>query len=260
MQIDFDIDTRDLNQLAVRVSRIKDRFEDTLSRSMNYAAYDAQKKLRKLTPDYVDQPTPWTQKATFVEPSTSATLAVRLGFKDTAVKGTPAAQYLQPMVAGQRRPLKGSERALQSMGALRSYEYIVPAEARPRGGVPPLKLNQFGNVPGPQMVKILSRLKALEFGSASTSRRSRRKGAQQDYFIGEPGGLPRGIYARVGPKPSGSGRGRPVTSNLSRGFHTVFNITRQPRYRSSFPVRDIVRTEFSARFPSIFERLVFGRT
>jgi hypothetical protein len=90
------------------------------------------------------------------------------------------------------------------------------------------------------MAQVLSQLRG--FGEQGYTA-NRKAGTASNYFIGEPGGLPRGIYARVGPK--------------KRGFHTAFYITRQPRYDATFPVRDILQRKFSQRFPSIFERLVF---
>jgi hypothetical protein len=158
------------------------------------------------------------------------------------------------MVGGGRRSEKRSEAAMQAKGVLRAGEYIVPAESRPNGGVYPLKLNQYGNVPGPAMVRILSRIGGLREQGAtqnvSGARRSQRKRRESDFFVGTPGGLPRGIYARVGPRPRNGGP--------PRGFHTIFHITRQPRYEPQFPVRDILAKKFSEKFPSIFERLVFA--
>ena len=85
-----------------------------------------------------------------------------------------------------------------------------------------------------------------------------------DYFIGRPGGLPLGIYARLGKKPKGTGGpgslkgGRPVTSNLPRGFHTVFYVTRQPLYMAKFPVPKILdntyRNTFGPNLRSALER------
>lgn len=237
----FTVDTSGLSKAAVFFSNLKDRLPSNMAKAMTYAAYDAQKKLRRETPRFVDRPTPWTDRSTFVKPATPQSLAVRLGFKDEAVKGTPAAKYLDPMVAGRPRPLKSSERQLQAAGILRPGEYIIPT------GVTPLRLNRYGNLPGSTYTQVLSRLRALgEQGytaNRSDSARSSAKRRQRDYFVGTPGGLPRGIYARVG-------KGQ-------RGFHTVFYITKQPRYTQQFPVRNILQDEFGRRFPSIFERLAF---
>jgi hypothetical protein len=263
VKIDFKIDVSQLDQLAAFTSAVRGNLEKDLARAITLAAYDARDHLKGVTPRYVDRPTKWTVNAVFVEPAKPGKLSARFGFKDTAVKGTPAAKYLQPMVGGGRRPLKPSERQLQGSGVLRGYEYMTPAD------VHPLKLNGYGNISGPTYVQVLSRLRGFSSeGSTqnvSGSKRSQRKRSARDYFLGAPGQLPRGIQARLGPMPKGTGGigspkgGRPITSNLPRGFHTVFYITRQPRYQATFPVRQILSQEFSRKFPGIFERLVFKR-
>jgi hypothetical protein len=241
MDIAFTVDTSELNKVARRLSRLRENFPETLAKSMTYAAYDAQKELKKQTPAFVDNPTNWTTNSTFVQKASPSDLSVRLGFKDYASKGTAAAKYLEPMVAGKPRPAKSAERQLQRRGLLRSSEYLVPT------GVTPLRLNSYGNLPGSTYTQVLSRIGGLgEQGytaNRSGSARSTAKRRQRDYFIGQPAGLPRAIYARLG-------RGQ-------RGFHTAFYITEQPKYEQKFPVRSIVQAKFNTRFPSIFERIVF---
>jgi hypothetical protein len=250
MNIRFDVDTTQLNRLAVSIATMRNRFPEFTAKAMTFAAYDARKQIQRETsnPNFIDNPTTWTRNSTFVKPASPANLIVSLGFKDEAVKGTPAAKYLQPMVAGEARPQKSFEKQLYRSGLLRPGEYTVPT------GVYPLKLNRYGNIPGPTYVQVLSRLRALGeqgyTGNVSGSRRSQAKRSNRDFFIGTPGGLPRGIYARVGRKSK--------TTGIPTGFHTVFYITKQPRYQRQFPVQDIAQQEFSKRFPSIFERLVFS--
>ena len=261
MKIDFIVDTSQLDKLARFTSAVRGNLDKDTAKAMTLAAYDSRDHLKAVTPRYVDRPTKWTTNAVFVQPAKPGDLTARFGFKDTAFKGTPAAKYLQPIVAGQPRALKRSERALQFTGVLRGYEYITPAD------VHPLELDDYGNLAGATYTQVLSRLGGLleqgSLGNVSGARRSQRKRRESDYFVGEPGGRPRGIYARVGPKPQGIGGkgsergGRPVTSNLPRGFHTVFYITRQPRYQATFPVQQILSKKFAEKFPSIFERLVF---
>lgn len=247
MRIDFVVDTSQLDKLARFTSSVRGNLDKDTAKAITLAAYDSRDYLKTQTPRYVNNPTKWTVNAVFVEPAKPGNLTARFGFKDVAVKGTPAAKYLQPMVGGGVRQQKRSERALQATGVLRGYEYIVPAN------VYPLTLNTYGNLSGAAYTQVISRLKGFtEQGATqnvSGSRRSQRKRRQSDYFVGTPGGLPRGIYARVGSRPKNGG--------MARGFHTVFYITRQPRYEQRFPVRDILSKKFNEKFPSIFERLVF---
>lgn len=247
--IDIKVDTKQLNEMARFVANVTNKMPEKLAASMTFAAFDAQNHLKAKTPSFVDNPTKWTTNSTFVRRASPNKLAVTIGFKDWASKGTPAAKFLQPMVAGEPRGPKRFERALQRRGLLRSNEYVVPAD------VYPLQLNSFGNLTGATYTQILSRLSALGGagmgydGNRSGSRRSRAARRKNDYFLGQPGGLPRGIYARVGTRPDGGG--------APRGFHTVFYITSQPQYDKQFPVADIINSKFNERFPSIFERLVF---
>ena len=247
MKLDFVIDTSQLDKLARFTSAVRGNLDKDTAKAMTLAAYDSRDYLKSVTPRYVDRPTKWTTNSVFVKPAKPGDLTARFGFKDTAVKGTPAAKYLQPMAGGGSRPQKRSERSLQATGVLRGYEYITPAN------VYPLTLNAYGNLSASTYTQVLSRLKGLrEQGvtqNVSGSQRSQRKRRQSDYFVGTPGGLPRGIYARVGQRPRNGG--------LARGFHTVFYITRQPRYEQRFPVQQILSQKFAQKFPSIFERLVF---
>jgi hypothetical protein len=198
-------------------------------------------------------PTPFTRNSTFVKFASPRKLESSVGFKDFASKGTPAAKYLQPIVAGEPRRAKRSEISLRRAGILRPGEFIVPT------GVHPLRLNQYGNLSGATYTQVLSRLRALGesgySGNVSQAGRSQRKRSARDYFVGQPGGLPRGIYARVGRKPSGKGGkgsktgGRPTTTRLPSGFHTVFYITRQPNYQVTFPVDKILVNTYRNNFP-----------
>lgn len=242
MNISFSADTSELNQQAVRLATITNRLPSALARSMTYAARDAEKELKRQTPQFVDRPTRWTMNSTFIKPATPERLEVRLGFKDWASKGTPAVQYLQPMVAGEPRGAKRFERQLQRSGLIRAGEYLVPT------GVSPLRLNQFGNLTASSYTQVISRIGG--FGqqgytaNRSGSGRSTSKRRQRDFFIGAPGPYDRAIYARVGTK--------------QRGFVPVFSITSRPQYDRRFPVRSILESTFSSRFPSIFERIVFS--
>jgi len=225
-----------------------------IAKGMTESAKKAQVALKAQTPRYVRNPVPFTMNSTFVRFASPKNLEAWVGFKYNAPKGTPAAKYLQPMVGGGVRRPKSSERQLQNAGLIRPGQFIVPT------GVTPLKLNQYGNLTGGTYTQVLSRLKALGeqgySGNVSGASSSQGKRSARDYFIGAPGGLPRGIQARVGRKPKGTGGrgsakgGRPVTSNLPRGFHTVFYITRQPTYTGKFPVQAILRNTFNNNFGS----------
>ncbi len=175
--------------------------------------------------------------------------------KEGGAKNSPA-WYLFPNIRGGGRPTKTSEDRLRRKYPSFRGKYIVPT------GAYPVKLNSKGNVSGGggKYVTVLSRLKAFnEAGfkaNVSKSKRSSKKRTKEDYFLGAPGAGgysgygDLGIQARVGSRPKGNpgGRGRPVTSNLPRGFHTVFYITEQPQYDARFNLPKIVWHSFSNNY------------
>lgn len=266
MNIRFDVDTTQLNRLAVSIATMRNRFSDFTAKAMTYAAYDSQRRLRDETPKYISNPTRWTLNSTFVRKATPADLTVSIGFKDgyysgNAPAGVPTARYLQPIVAGGRRSQKSSEVQLSRFSAAFQNRVLIPTNKDP------LPLNTFGNITGGKYKQVLSRIGAFTAeGSnqnASGSTRSRRRRSQSDYFISWRTGAPIAIHARVGDKPKGTGGkgsprgGRPITSNLPRGRVPVFIVGRSPTYTPQFPVERIVTNRFAQRFPSVFERLVF---
>jgi hypothetical protein len=209
-----------------------------IAKAMTESAKKSQVALKAQTPRYVDRPTAFTMNSTFVRYASPKNLEAWVGFKEFASKGTPAAKYLQAMAGGGVRRQKSSERQLVASGVLPAGSFIVPT------GVTPLKLNAYGNLSGSTYTQVLSRLKALGqqgyTGNVSGSQRSQSKRSQRDYFVGRPAGLPLGIYARLGKRPKGGG--------LPRGFHTVFYVTRQPRYEATFPIQKILDNTYRNTF------------
>lgn len=235
-----------------RTQAVQKQMAFAVALAMTASAKKAQAALKKQIPRYVKNPTKWTLNSTFVKFATKQNLTASVGFKDYSSSGTPAGRYLNYMAAGGARRPKSTELQLQRSGVLRSGRFIVPT------GVTPLKLNRYGNLTGGTYTQVLSRLKALGqqgyTGNVSSSRRSQSKRSSRDYFVGRPGNFPLGIQARVGRRPKGTGGigsekgGRPVTSNLPRGFHTVFYVTNAPIYRPTFPIEKILKSTFANTF------------
>lgn len=258
-QLTISIDS-DLPRLLAYTNAVSRSMRPLVAQAMTHGSRRAERAIKAQAPRYIDRPTRWTMNSIFVKPATPTRLETAVGFKDYAVKGTPAAKYLEPMVSGRRRGPKGSENLLRRTQVIPPGSFITPT------GVKPLLLNQYGNISGAKMVQVLSRLSSLrEAGytaNVSKSRRSQSKRAQSDYFTGQPGSLPYGIYARLGKKPKGTGGpggtgGRAVTSNLPRGFHTVFNVVRQaPKYEPTFPADKILERTFASTYSSKLARLL----
>ena len=233
--ITLSVDTRSLDKMAKELANYKGTTRKHLSGAMNLAAKDAKDHLVNVTPRYVNNPTRWTLNSTFVKQSNSQNLEVVLGFKDYAVKGTAAADYLRPLIKGGPRQRKGGENLISGIAGAR---YMVPT------GVTPAKFNQYGNISTGMYQKIYSDLRVQRDSGVTSNRRTRKRteynrdskgrfspGITKDktrFFVGNPDNRGFGIYARVGRNKS--------------GFHTIFTLhTRAPQYKARFPVSDILQ-------------------
>ncbi|ORL68517.1 hypothetical protein B7H19_15595 [Pseudomonas putida] len=130
----------------------------------------------------LDRPTPTTMRSLFARPATKSRGAM-VWFKDQWTTGIPADTYLQQAVQGGQRPHKRFERSLIAQGLMKAKQYAVPNTDL---------LNQYGNVSRGVMTRILSGLGAAEGGrgyqaNATGSKRSKRKGNAERYFVGTVG-------------------------------------------------------------------------
>ena len=178
-------------------------------------------------------------------------------------RGVPSGRYMQIQARGGDRQPKSTELSLRRAGLIRSDQFITPASS----GV---TLDPQGNLPGFEYRRILSRVKAASGpgydASSSTSKRSRAKRADSDYFIryGRLGEGARYIARRIGEGPKGgtgkgSGKpGRPQTVGYKRGFIPALFITEQPNYERKFSVHDIALAEYRRTFPGEFRRALLA--
>lgn len=130
----------------------------------------------------LDRPTPTTMRSLFAKAATKSRPA-QVWFKDSWTTGIPADQYLQQAVQGGPRPHKRFERSLISHGLMSANQFAVPNADL---------LNQYGNVSRGVMMRILSGLGAAESkrghsANATGSKRSKRKGNAERYFVGTIG-------------------------------------------------------------------------
>lgn len=140
-----------------------------------------------------DRPTARTMQALRVIPATKNNLAAEVSIKDEAPKGTPASKYLRAEIEGGGRRDKSSERFMRQFGKLPAGMQWVPGS-----GVP---LDQYGNVKGSYMVRLMSLLKVHNDPYLNTTEQSKKRNARKErpiYFIGRPGGgrLPMGVWQR----------------------------------------------------------------
>jgi len=206
--------------------------------ALTRTARHVERQVKAQAPRFIDRPTAWTMRSTFVKPARPDKLEVQVGFKDWANTGTAAADYLQPIAAGGSRPLKPFEKRLQSKGILPFGQYAAPA------GINPYRLNQYGNLPANQYMQVLSRLGALRnigtMQNATGSRRSRAKQINRPIFVTEVNGH-RGIFTR------NPGSREPIP---------VFWFIGKPSYRQSFPVQRIMQETFASQWPIEFEKAI----
>lgn len=241
--------------------------------AMTVSARASRDEMRRVTPRYIDRPTPYTLNSLQIHPGMvrERDLSVVIGFKGSFSSSRGDARqtdwdgyhYLLPMVRGGERQQKASEARLRRVG-LRG-KYLIPVFYSSAGAG--FQQDRYGNLSAGKYIQVLSRLKAFTYeeavGVRSGSRRSVAKRAQTDYFIARmktSEGPKLAIYQRVGPKPTGKGGpgskrgGRPRTANLKRGYHTAFLMFDQaPRYPATFPVSSILRETFERAYPQALQ-------
>ena len=175
-----------------------------------------------------DRPTPYTLNALQVKPATKAKMIASVEFKEFG--GTPAKRFLNPEVYGGPRSQKSHERQIAPL--LKGYSYLVPA----RG----VALNQFGNVPGATIRRVLSQLRVSPNAdaNASGSKRSKANRRAQAFFVNKQGNM---VMQR---------KGKLVTPFLVG--------VKSPNYRKRFPFHEtaeaVVKDRFAVNFEIAFQR------
>ena len=226
--------TTDIPQQTGRLALLTDlQFRYAVAQAMTDAAKAGQKAITDSMSRYIDRPTPFTQRSTYVSFANPNRMRAEVGFKQFATKGTPAGKYLSAMSRGGDRSHKRSEGVLRGAGAIGRSEYIVPR--REWQGDP------YGNVPRGTMSMVLSQLKAyqgsLSYMNASNSARSRRKRAQAGQFFMSRSG--RAILYRP---PGGD----------SRDVETAFMVLDQaPNHERRFPIVRILNDEVAREYPRL---------
>lgn len=184
----------------------------------------------------LDRPTRTTMNSLYVKPATKAKPSARVWMKDAWNSGVPADKYMQAAVYGGARGHKRFEKALIARRIMGANQYAIPS---------PDIVDNFGNVKGQLVTKILSGLGAAETvagysANATNSRRSRKKGNAERYFLWHDLDGTAGIWER---KATGWGDGvRPVF---------VF-VDRAPRYRVRVPFFKIAENMVKANYQREF--------
>jgi hypothetical protein len=210
--------------------------------AMSAAAKDSQENLKRVTPQYVDKPTPFTLNSIYRWPGyvKPDRLSVEVGFKDLKQKNQGSTRhYLLPMVQGTARPATRGEQRLRSISGFGGM-YYIPANYKNSG----INFNSYGNPVAGTHTRVLSRIKAFNLQGFNMNRSKPLAAGKADYFAAvmpTAGGRKAGIYFRVGRK--------------KRGFHTSFYLTRKaPQYKATFPVSDILHRSFAQSYQAELRR------
>ncbi|WP_342640925.1 hypothetical protein [Rhodoligotrophos ferricapiens] len=173
-----------------------------IARGLTQTAQAAHRDLVKGARAAFDRPTKATLDAFYIRPATRELLEAEVGVKDELAgfaKGTPASKFLAPHIFGGGRRQKRSERALSIAGLMGNKGFLVPGSG--------MKLNQYGNIPGSTMVRILADLRAAEttagyqMNRTAASQKRNRNYRRERYFVPPPGSkLTPGVYRRRGGK------------------------------------------------------------
>jgi hypothetical protein len=279
--VSFEIDTAQLDQLKVSISRAMGQFEWITARAMTTAAKASRNSIRReILPRIQGGATTWTKRGLIVEFAKPDSLRSQAGFQygegrwsDGAFTrkagGVPAGRYMGINAAGGDRQPKGFEMQLRRSGAIGRSDFIVPRSSW-------RSINQQGNVTGGTYNRVLSRLRAAPAGignaptGAGSRGRSGRARASLDYFMarGDEGGISRWqlgtsplfVAERAGRGPKGgtgkgSGKpGRPQTVGYKRGFVPVMSVVQDaPNYERRFPIQSIAMREYQRVFPQAWQ-------
>jgi hypothetical protein len=210
------------------------QFRYAVAQAMTDSAKAGQKAITNSMARYIDRPTPFTTKSTYVSFANPNRMRAEVGFKQFATKGTPAGKYLSAMARGGDRSHKRSEGVLRGAGAIGRGQFIVPRRD--------WQTDPYGNAHRGTMSMVLSQLKAyqgsLSYMNASGSARSQRKReAAGQFFMSRSG---RAILYRA---PGASGRASTETAFMV--------LDDAPNHEKRFPIVRILNEEVERAYPRL---------
>lgn len=239
----------DIKVALKQLADVKDKqLPFATSLAINRTAQKVKLKQEHEIRDVFDRPTPFIQNSQFIKYSNKRNLTATVGVKDFSFgKGVPAVKTLLAEIGGGERRLKRFERALRSAGVLPNGYMIVPGEAA--------DIDQYGNIKGSQIVKILSYFRAFQEAGykANSTEASRAKLAKStksrrgvSYFVGAPGDgkSPLGIWQRI-------------YSNFGTAIRPIMIFVKStnydPIYDFKFVAESTVQKEFDREFIRAWE-------
>jgi hypothetical protein len=211
--------------------------------AINDTSFQVREQWNKAMPLVFDRPTPLTRNAVLYRKATKTNLAADIFIRDEATKGTPPSKYLQPEVEGGPRRQKRSERWLQARGLMPAGHFAVPGSAA--------KLDQYGNLRGGDLTKVLSALQAHpdQLSRSTDESRHRRikreikkQGFTTDVFAlrKKRGKLQPGVYQRID------------LGRLGSAVKPILRFVERVTYRKRYDIFGIAHKAFNDRFAPNF--------
>src|SRR5690554_2169686 len=213
----------DMDDAIASLERLGNSAGKAQAQAINEVVKQAEQQLRQEVASVFDRLTPFTLNAfriQYAKPSQPEAAVWVKDEKSGASKGLAPEDWFAPQVYGGERALKASERMLRSRGILPAGMYAVPGKGA--------RLDAYGNMSRGHIVQLLSGLKAFDRAgsdhNATGSRRSRRKGHANAFFILRRGNQPIGIAERRG-----------------KGVQVVLAFASEPQYTPRFDFHGVVR-------------------
>ena len=199
-----------------------------LIKAVSQTGQDCKAELKEEMKRVFDRPTPYTLNSIYTKLDPKE-ISVRIGIKEWAGKGTPAATYLKPQIFGGPREVKRSERLLGN--------FYVPGSG--------VKLNKYGNIPASLITQIISSVgRFREVGllmNVTVRSRKRNKKPRNFFMVGRNDkGLHAGVWERTA-----SNKVKPILIFID-----------QPTYSKRFDFFGVIKRTVSQRLnPNFNEAL-----
>ncbi|HEU4603750.1 MAG TPA: hypothetical protein VFS24_17375, partial [Steroidobacteraceae bacterium] len=158
----------DISQIERHLSGMaRDQVPFATVLALTRTAKFAERKIKEEIPRVFDRPTPFTKNATYVQPATKQRRYAMVYIREQEKGRVAPIRYLQPQIYGGARGRKSFEKRLIESGKMPPNTYAVAATAA--------DLDQYGNIKGGQITKILSDLQAQFDETQNTTARSRQR-------------------------------------------------------------------------------------
>lgn len=240
------IDTSDLAIASEQIRRLTTTAAASAQmKTANRIGFLVRAEWAKKTNEVFDRPTPFTQRAMLIDKATPARPIATVKIRDENEANTPA-KYLQAQIEGGSRHIKRFERWLQARNLMPAGWFAVPGSGA--------RLDQFGNIPGGTLNKILTQLGAspdansnqTEKSKARDARKRKRLGTRGGVFFAVPVGRPglrAGIYERV-------------KTGFGAGVKPILIFVNSATYDRRFPVFEFATSVIRAEGPRVLSEEV----